>query len=76
MPIIQAEVYGFVRLWNVHRIRKQPKRPNCVFGQPSTNYFYPKEGIRNYALKPPSRLFSAMQKDVAEWGILLSIMYY
>ena len=38
-------------------------------------YFYPKEGIRNYALKPPPWLFSAIQKDVVERDILFIIYH-
>lgn len=57
---------AFVDLWNIHRIRKQPTRPNSISGQPKLNYFYPKNGTRDYSLSPPPRLFATMQKDVAE----------
>ena len=41
MPIIQAELKHFTRIWNIHNIRKQKNRPNSIPGQPAKNYFYP-----------------------------------
>ena len=41
MPIIQTELQNFCKIWNLHKIRKQTNRPNCVPGQPLRNYMYP-----------------------------------
>jgi hypothetical protein len=41
MPIVQEEVEKYIELWNLHAIRKQPKRPNVVIGKPKVNYLYP-----------------------------------
>lgn len=46
MPILRARIQSFVSsVWNVHPIRKQPKRPHVVSGKPMMNYHYPPEGI-------------------------------
>lgn len=46
MPILRARIQSYVsRIWNVHPIRKQPKRPHIVPGKPMMNYYYPTEGI-------------------------------
>jgi hypothetical protein len=34
LPLIRTELANFVRLWNVNRIRTQPKRPSALTGKP------------------------------------------
>ena len=60
-PIIRREIFGFVRLWNVHRIRKQRQRPNSLSGQPVRLY------IEDHRLQPNAELLQILQDDVAEW---------
>ena len=48
MPIVREEVEKYVELWNLHAIRKQPKRPNAVIGKPKVNYLYLKDGTIHY----------------------------
>lgn len=45
LPIIRKQIYHFVHLWNIHKIRKQRNRPYLVHGKPVLNYYYPR--IRN-----------------------------
>ena len=75
MPIIRRETQAFVRLWNVHKIRKQPKRPNAIVDQPNMNYFYPEDHVQNFAITPPSDLLRTMQDDSEEWGIKLQVSH-
>jgi hypothetical protein len=34
MPIVREAAMGYKDLWNIHRIRRQPNRPNAISGQP------------------------------------------
>jgi hypothetical protein len=70
MPILREEVPAFARLWNVHKIRRQPKRPNCVVGQPLVLYHWPKDGVENHGLAPDTELLRELQRDVSNWGKL------
>ena len=48
MPIVQEEIERYIELWNLHAIRKQPKRPNAVIGKPKVNYLYLKDSTIHY----------------------------
>ena len=65
-PIIRREIFGFVRLWNVHRIRKQRQRLNSLSGQPVRLYNYPAEGTEDHRLQPNAELLQILQDDMAE----------
>lgn len=41
MPLIREEVKSFVAVYNHHRIRRQPNKPNSQPGRPDTLYHYP-----------------------------------
>src|SRR5271170_8106702 len=69
IPIIRREVFKFIKLWNVHRIRRQPKRPNCIYGQPVQLYHWPAEGTRDYGLRPNQEIITALTEDLSDWGI-------
>ncbi|OXV10153.1 hypothetical protein Egran_02085 [Elaphomyces granulatus] len=69
MPILREEVHAFVRLWNVHKIRRQPNRPNCVVGQPLMLYHWPKDDVQNHGLAPDRELLRELQRDVGDWDI-------
>ncbi|KAG8674007.1 hypothetical protein FPOAC1_007326 [Fusarium poae] len=50
MPIIREELTEFVRIWNVHYIRKQANRPHVNPGQPWNLYFQPEaKDSKSYA---------------------------
>lgn len=68
VPIVRKETHAFVRLWNSHKIRKQPNRPNVISRQPVKNYLYPDSHVQNLGINPPVELLQIMQKDVEEWG--------
>jgi hypothetical protein len=71
MPIIREELFKFVRLWNVHKIRRQTNRPNAVFGQPFFLYHYPKEDVTDYGLIPDQELLDDLLEDSSHWGIIV-----
>ena len=68
MPILREEIHKFARLWNIHTIRRQPNRPNCVSGQPVALYHWPPSGIENYGIKPDPDLHRELEEQVADWG--------
>jgi hypothetical protein len=68
MPIIRKEIHDFVKTWNVHSIRNQPKRPNAVTGQPIVNYHWPKGTVRDCGFIPDTDLLAHLKEQVADWG--------
>lgn len=68
IPILRTEVQSYVRTWNIHRIRKQPNRPNAIAGKPYMLYHYPPELTANYGLSVDSVRLQMLQDDVQEWG--------
>jgi hypothetical protein len=51
LPIIREQTGEFVRVWNIHLIRKQPNRPHIVPGQPFQNYMFSEQmGVRDYGI--------------------------
>lgn len=76
MPILRKETHAFVRLWNNHKIRKQPNRPSVISGQPIKNYFYPDTHVQNLGIVPPTELLDIMHKDVELWGKFELIVTY
>jgi len=50
MPIIRTEIYLYVRLWNMHLIRRQKNRPNAVIGKPNQLYACPKYPAQEHAI--------------------------
>lgn len=60
---------SFVRTWNIHRIRKQPKRPNVVAGKPVVLYHYPPKEVSNYGLSVPKERLELLKNDVREWSM-------
>ena len=68
MPIIRKATFGFARLWNRHKIRKQKNRPNLPCGKPWILYHQPADGVLNYAHIPDEELLETLKKSVAEYG--------
>jgi hypothetical protein len=69
LPIIREQVTEFVRIWNIHIIRKQPNRPHVVCGQPFQNYFFPKEGVKCYGIPVDIDKLRELRKGYEEWDI-------
>jgi hypothetical protein len=69
LPMIQDEIYGFVRLWNAHTIRPQKQRPNVVSGKPFMLYHHPGDGIQNWAVPFSQEEFRTIKNKVKDWPI-------
>lgn len=69
MPTLRAEVQSFVHTWNVHHIRRQPRRPTVVHGKPYMNYFHPPNGVQDQGISVDLEQLSALQSNVQDWGI-------
>jgi hypothetical protein len=76
IPILREEIHRYARTWNVHQIRKQNDRPDCVTGKPFMLYNYPKEGVTNYGIKPNNGLLHDLQSEVADFGMVISTFNY
>jgi hypothetical protein len=74
MLIIRHETQVFVRLWNVHKIRKQLKRSNAIVDQSNMNYFYLEDHVQNFAITSSFDLLRTMQDDVKEWDIKFQVL--
>jgi hypothetical protein len=68
LPILRTDMHSFMQTWNIHRIRKQPNRPNAVPGKPYVLYHHPPELILNYGLSVDVELLNTLQNDVRDWG--------
>jgi hypothetical protein len=68
IPIIRREIYQFVRMWNVHYIRKQAGRPHSIPGKPFLLYHFPREGIEDYGSKPDPELLNHLLDELSAWG--------
>ncbi|KAI4211630.1 MAG: hypothetical protein LQ351_005533, partial [Letrouitia transgressa] len=67
LPLIRTEIQEFVQLWNMHRIRKQPHRPNHIAGKPYMLYFHPAEPTPNYGLGIDQDLLRTLGQDIQEY---------
>lgn len=68
MPMIRTEIYSYVELWNVHRIRKQRNRPNSVAGKPYMLYHHPKEDVQDYGLPIKQEVLDVQRQSVHGFG--------
>ncbi|EED21282.1 hypothetical protein TSTA_085130 [Talaromyces stipitatus ATCC 10500] len=69
MPFIRDELYKFIRLWNVHTIRKQKNQPSGVFGKPFFLYHYPEDRDAHvYGLLPDDSLLNGLL-ETGDWNI-------
>ena len=69
LPIIREQVTEFVRVWNIHIIRKQPNYLHVVCGQLFQNYFFPKEGVKCYSILVNTNKLRELRKGYEEWDI-------
>jgi hypothetical protein len=74
MPLIREEVFGFVRLWNAHKIRKQRNRPFLPVGQPIWLYNHPTADNPDFALPADPRTIELMQEKLEAFGRCLLLL--
>ena len=72
MPLVRDAVLEYVELWNHHKIRKQPNRPNAVTGQPYILYHYPPEGVESYEVPIDQNWISELEQGLELWGTYFS----
>jgi hypothetical protein len=69
MPIVREAAIAYKDLWNCHKIRKQPNRPNAVTGQPMVLYHYPDPEVKLYRQPINQDFVSELQASLQAWGI-------
>lgn len=74
IPILRAEILGYTKLWNIHKIRTQrKKRPNAVSGQPMMLYNFPESGITDYGISPDVETLEELRNEVQAFGMLFKV---
>ena len=69
MPIVREAAMGYKDLWNIHKIRKQPNRPNAVSGQPQLLYDDPPTGeYGSYGVPIDPEFAKTIEDSMEEWG--------
>lgn len=68
MPIVRREVMDYVKLWNLHYIRRQAKRPNAIIGKPQVNYTMPKDGTQHFGRLGDRTIIEEIEKEFSGWG--------
>jgi hypothetical protein len=76
MLIIQEAAIAYKNLWNCHKIRKQPNRPNAVTGQPMVLYHYPNPEVKSYRQPINKEFISELQASLQEWGVYPSLWLF
>jgi len=66
MPIVREAAIAYKNLWNCHKIRKQPNRPNAVTGQPMVLYHYPDLKVKLYKQPINKEFISELQASLQE----------
>jgi hypothetical protein len=67
MPIIREAAMNYRELWNIHRIRLQPNRPNSVAGQPEVLYEI-HDGVNSYGVPINKAHAQSLQESLGDWG--------
>jgi hypothetical protein len=76
MPIVREAAIAYKNLWNCHKIRKQPNRPNAVTGQPMILYYYPNPKVKSYRQPINKEFISELQVSLQEWGVYPSLWLF
>jgi hypothetical protein len=76
MPIVREAAIAYKDLWNCHKIRKQPNRPNAVTGQPMVLYHYPDPEVKSYGQPINQDFVSELQASLQAWGIYPSLWLF
>ena len=74
MPIVREASMGYKDLWNIHRIRRQPNRPNPISGQPQVLYDFPPEEVQSYGGPIDPEFALKIEESIEEWGKLLQVL--
>jgi hypothetical protein len=69
MPIVREAAIAYKDLWNCHKIRKQPNRPNAVTRQLMVLYHYPDPEVKSYRQPINKDFISELEASLEEWGI-------
>lgn len=74
MPIVRYQIQSYVETWNIHDIRKQPRRPQSIPGKPYINYYHPNlqvydtpDKVEDYCVPLDQDLLRTMQQDICDW---------
>ena len=76
MPIVREAAIAYKDLWNCHKIRKQPNRPNAVTGQLMVLYHYPNSEVKLYGQLINKEFISELQASLQEWGMYPFLWLY
>jgi hypothetical protein len=66
MPTLRSCADSYVKTWNRHKIRKQPKRPWVVAGKPIVLY-YQHISRQDHKIPADPTLMQALREDIARW---------
>jgi hypothetical protein len=76
MSIVREAAIAYKDLWNCHKIKKQPNRPNAVTGQPMVLYHYLDPEVKLYEQPINEDFLSELQAGLQEWGICPSLWLF
>lgn len=68
MPLVREAAIAYKDLWNIHKIRKQPNRPNAVSGQPQILYDFPPTAEGSYGVAIDPEFTKIIEDGLEEWG--------
>lgn len=68
MPIVRHAAFEYKDLWNIHKIRKQPNRPNAVSGQPEYLYDDPQTADGSYGIPIDPEYAKKVLDNLEPWG--------
>jgi hypothetical protein len=68
MPLVREAAIVYKDLWNIHKIRKQPNRPNAVSGQPQILYDFPPTAEGSYGVAIDPEFAKIIEDGLEEWG--------
>ena len=66
MPLLRSELGTWVRNYNEHRIRQQPRRLNHVHGRP--NKLYSTRQVPHYGYAPDAELLNSLLNAIEPYG--------
>ncbi|KAE8413953.1 hypothetical protein BDV36DRAFT_286580 [Aspergillus pseudocaelatus] len=69
IPIIRYSIHEFARLWNIHSIRRQPKRPYSISGKPVQLYFFLSNNIQDHGIEPDTEILEDLNTKITEYDI-------
>ena len=70
MPLVRSAAIAYKDLWNIHKIRRQPNRPNAISGQPQILYDFPPTADSSYGVAIDPEFAKKIEEGLEEWGKL------